>query len=122
MVFHYYAIIIYLRLSIIFCLSSKDIYLLLGISLSCSIGIVSKFFFCECSERFVNLLAILIPIKSPVASVVVWMTLFEEVLIASVSDYFSMIKNFFWLYLPLKLLLIFLPIFLPVFLGKDKKP
>ena len=48
-----------LRSSIIFCLSSADIYLSLGISLSCPFKIF---------ETFVILSAILLPIKSPVAS------------------------------------------------------
>ena len=66
-VLYYY---INLRSSITFCLSSGDIYLSFGISLSCSFVIVSELF---CNERlgtFVILLAILLPIKSPVASAV----------------------------------------------------
>ena len=66
-VLYYY---INLRSSIIFWLSSGDIYLSFGISLSCSFVIVSELF---CNERlgtFVTLLAILLPIKSPVASAV----------------------------------------------------
>ena len=66
-VLYYY---INLRSSIIFWLSSGDIYLSFGISLSCSFVIVSELF---CNERlgtFVILLAILLPIKSPVASAV----------------------------------------------------
>ena len=59
-----------LRSSIIFCLSSEDIYLSLDISLSCSFVLVSELFCSELLETFVILLAILLPIKSPVASVV----------------------------------------------------
>ena len=59
-----------LSLSIIACLSSGDTYLSLGISLSCSFVTVSEIFCCEFFETFVILLAILFPIKSPVASAV----------------------------------------------------
>ena len=63
-----------LKWSITFCLSFGDTYPSLGISLSCSFVTVSKFF-----ETPVILLAILLPIKSPVASAVSWSTLFEVV-------------------------------------------
>ena len=56
--------------SIFFCLSSEDIYLSLGISLSFSFLIVSKLFCCESFETFVILLSILLLIKSPIASAV----------------------------------------------------
>ena len=63
-----------LRLSIIFCLSSGDIYLSLGISigisLSCSFATVFKLFCCQFIENPVTLLEMLLPISSPVASVV----------------------------------------------------
>ena len=62
---HYYNIIFNLRLSVIFCLSSGDIYLSLGISLSCLFVFVSELF-CEFCETFV----ILSRIKSLVASAV----------------------------------------------------
>ena len=65
-----------LRSSIISCVSSGDIYISLGISLSCSFVTVSKLFS----------LAILLPIKSPAAPVVFSITLFEVVLTASVAD------------------------------------
>ena len=58
------------RLPIIFCLFSGDIYLSLGISLSRLFVTVSELFCCEVFEIFVNLLAILLSIKSPVASAV----------------------------------------------------
>ena len=57
-----------LRSSIIFCLSSGDICLSLGISWSCSFVIVSELFCCKALDIFVILSAILLPIKSPVAS------------------------------------------------------
>ena len=48
-----------LRSSIIFCLSSGDIYLSLSISLSCSFDPVSELFCCEVFETLVILSAIL---------------------------------------------------------------
>ena len=54
--------------SIIFCLSLENIYLCLGISLSCSF--LAELFCGDVCETFVILLAILLPIKSPVASAV----------------------------------------------------
>ena len=57
-----------LRLSIIFCFCSRDICIYLGISLSCSFVIVSELFCGELLQTFVILLAILLPIKSTVAS------------------------------------------------------
>ena len=45
-------------------------YLSLGISLSCSFVTVSELFCCEFCETFVILSAILLPIRSPVASAV----------------------------------------------------
>ena len=56
---------IHLRLSMIFCLSSGDIYISLGISLSSSFVTVSEFFCCKFSETLV----IFLPTKSPVVSV-----------------------------------------------------
>ena len=53
LIFHYYTIIIDLRLSAIFCLSSGDIYLSLGISLSFSFVIGSELFCCEFFGTFV---------------------------------------------------------------------
>ena len=69
-----------------FCLFSGDIYLSLGISLSFSFVTVSKLFCCKFFETFVILSVILLPIKSPVASSVFLMTIFKEVLSASVAD------------------------------------
>ena len=67
----------------IFCLSSGDIYLSSGISLSFLFVIVSKLFCCEFFEISVILSAILLPTKSPVASAVFWIALFEAVSNAS---------------------------------------
>ena len=52
-----------LRSSIILCLSSGDIYLSLGISLSCSFVIVSELFWSELLETFVILSATSLPTK-----------------------------------------------------------
>ena len=72
--FFFYILLLFLhinpRLSIIFCLSSRDIYLPLGISLSCSFITVSELFCGGFFENFLILLAILLPVKSPVASAV----------------------------------------------------
>ena len=56
--------------SIIFCLSSGDVYLSLGISLSFSFVIVSQLFCGEHHETFIILLPILLPIKSQIVSAV----------------------------------------------------
>ena len=72
--------IINLSSSITCCLFSGDIQTSLGISLSCSFVSVSELFYYESIEILVILLAILLPIKSTVASAVLWITLFEEVL------------------------------------------
>ena len=71
-----------LKSSIISCLSSGDIYL----SLLFSFITVSKLFCCEFCKTFMILLAILFPIKSPVAYAVFSMNLFEDFLGASVAD------------------------------------
>ena len=116
---------IHLSSSITSCPSSRDIYLSLGISLgiswSISLVTVSELFYCKIFETFVVLLAILLPIKSPVDSAVFSINIFEIILSASVADYLARSRSF-WLYLPLKVLLRFLPISLPMFLAKDKNP
>ena len=71
---HYY---INFRSSIIFCLSSGDIYLSLGISLSCSFVNVCELFCGEPLETLIILLEILLPIKSLVVSAVFWITFFK---------------------------------------------
>ena len=70
----------------IFCLSSRDMYLSLGISLSCLFVTVSELFCCEFFDTLVILLAVLLPIKSPVDSAFFWFFLFELVLSAPVAD------------------------------------
>ena len=49
--------------------------------------IVSELFCCEVFEDFIILSAIALPIKSPVASAVFWIALFEAVLSTSAADY-----------------------------------
>ena len=56
-----------LKSSIIFCVSSGDIYLSSVISLSCSFVTVSQLFCDKVFETFVILPSILLPIKLPVA-------------------------------------------------------
>ena len=56
-----------IRSSIIFCLFSGDKCFCLDIIWPCSFVTVSEFFYGEFFETFVILLAILLPIKSPVA-------------------------------------------------------
>ena len=74
-----------LRSSIISCLSSRNIYLSLCISLSCSI-FSSELFCGEVLETFVIPSAILFLIKSPVTSAVFSVALFEAVLSAFADD------------------------------------
>ena len=107
-----------LRSSIIFCLSSGDAYFSLRISMSCSFVIVFELLYGELLETLI-LLAILLPIKSPVVSVAFLIILFVEVLRASVADCLAWSRRY-WLYLPLKFLLIFLLIFFPTLLAKYK--
>ena len=57
-----------LRSSTVFYLSCGYIYLSLGIFLSCLFVTVSELFYGEVFEAFLISLAILLPIKSPVAS------------------------------------------------------
>ena len=73
-----------LRSSIIFCLSSRDVYNSLGISLSCSFVTVYKMFCCKVFETSIVESAITLPIKSPVASADFLISLFEAALSASV--------------------------------------
>ena len=109
-----------LKSLIIFCISYGDIYLFLDIFFikSCiffvSFSAVSELFSGEVFETFAILLlldlftrsAILLPIKSPFASAVFWIALFEAVLTASVADCLVWSRSF-WLHLLFKVLLIF---------------
>ena len=88
-----------LNSSIIYCLSSGGMYLFLGVALSTSTSVLSfgnssvDFF-----ETLVILSAILLPIKSPAASAVFWVPLFEGIFIASAVDFLALSKSF-WPYL-----------------------
>ena len=75
-----------LKSSKIFCLSSGDIYFSFGIFLPYLFITVSELICWEFFETFVILSAILLPIKSPVASSVCGIALFELVWSASVAD------------------------------------
>ena len=81
-----------LNSSVICCLSSGDMYLSLEVALSTS---TSVSLFCsslvDFFETLVILSAILLPIKSPVASAVFWIALFDAVLIASVVDFLAQV-------------------------------
>ena len=66
-------------------LFSGDIYLFLSLSSL----VVTELFYSEVFEIFVILSAILFPIKSPVASAVFLIALFEAVLSSSVVDYLA---------------------------------
>ena len=70
-------------------------------------------------ETFITMSAILLPTRLPVASAVFWITFFELVLSAPVAGFLAILRRF-WLYLPLKFLLIFLPIFYPYFTKRQK--
>ena len=70
----------------------ENIYLSLGISLSCSF--LTELFCGDVCETFVILSAILLPVKSPVASAVFWIGLFEAVLGASVADCLAWLRSF----------------------------
>ena len=71
-------------------------YLFLGVAISTSSSVslfceaFSDFFF----ETLVILWAILLPIKSPVASAVFWIAPFEAVFIASVLDFLALSRSF----------------------------
>ena len=78
---------------------------------SADMSFFRHFFIILMCNFFVILSAILLSIKSPVACAFFCITLFEEVLSASVADFLAW-SGSVWLHLPLKFLLIFLPIFL----------
>ena len=95
--------------SSVICFFSGNICLFFGISVS-SLA-TSKLLCDDCFETLVILSAILLPIKSPVAPAVFWITLFEAVFITCIVDFLALSKSF-WLYLLLK--------FLPTFLTNYK--
>ena len=71
---------------IIFCLTSGDLCLSSGIYLSCSLVTASELFCAELLETFGILLAILLLIKSLVASAVFLITLLKLVLSVFIAD------------------------------------
>ena len=80
-----------LNSSIICFLSSGDMYLFLGVVIFTSSSFVSSLL-CDSFvdfflETLVILSAILLPIKSPVASAIFWIALFDSVFISSVVDF-----------------------------------
>ena len=114
------------RSPIICCLFSGDIHFSFGIFLSrpifaFSFAVGSRLFFHEVIRTFIILSAILLPIKSPVASAVFFNYSFVSIFSVSVPDRLAWSKRF-WLYIVLTFLLIFLPIFLLIFLMKNKNP
>ena len=91
--------------SIICCLSSGDKYLFFGTSFRLALpasfeiylsASVSSFrnFFVDFFETLVVLSAILLPVKSSVASAVFGIALFEAAFIASVVDFLALSKSF----------------------------
>ena len=92
--------------SIIFFISSGDMYLFLGVAIHTSSSFVLSLLcnsFTDFFETLVILSAILLPTKSLVDSAVFWIALFEAVFIASVVDFLALSISF-WPYLLLKLL------------------
>ena len=75
------------------CLFSGDIYRSFGISISflCVFECNSFAAFCEdFFERYVFILAMLFPVKSPATHAVFWIILFEGAFIVSVADFLAL--------------------------------
>ena len=88
-------------------------YLFLGLVLSTFISVPSfGNSFVDFFKTLAILSAILLPIKSPVASAVFWIALFDAAFIASAVDFLALSRSFWPYYLLLKFLL--------MFLAKDK--
>ena len=124
MIFDYYIIILILihQLFVVFVL---DIYIFLLVSFfSSSVERISfkrsSFgdFGCNSVQTRVILSAILLPIKSPVASEVFWIALFEVLFITCVAGFLALSRSF-WPYI-LLILLENLVAFLLIFLASDK--
>ena len=103
-----------LNSSLICCLLSGDVYFCISLWTSSFSEYKEDFFEC------IILLAILFPFKSPVASAVFYIALFEAVFIASVVDFFALSRRF-CLYLLFKFLGTLVACVL-MFLVKDKNP
>ena len=84
-------------------------YIYFSFGTSTSLLASSKLVCGDFFETLVILSAILLPIKSPVASAVFWFSLFQAVFIAPAVDFLALSRSF-WLYLLLK------------FLAKGKNP
>ena len=92
--FHYYT---NLNSWIICCLSSGDIYLFFGTSFGLALAVFDSLFYAFLKTLVISS-AILLPIKSPVASAAFWISLIQAVFIASVVN-FSAVSRRFWLHL-----------------------
>ena len=68
LIFNYYTIILIFRSSTTFCVLSGERDIFLGVSLLFLFVTVSELFYCDFLRPISILLAILIPIKSPLAS------------------------------------------------------
>ena len=84
----------YLNSSIICCLFWGDIYLSFGISLLSSVFSALAALRLICDEAFVISSAILLPIKSSVASAVFLIALFEAVFIVFFVDLLALLRSF----------------------------
>ena len=109
------------RSSIIFYLFSRDIYFSLGISLSSSmfslsLSTTSDILGWSIFKTFLILSAIVLSIKSPIASVYFCIALFEAVISASVTDCLAWSRSV-WVYFPLQFLHIFLAMLFLLFLS-----
>ena len=84
------------------CIFSGDMYLFLGTFTSASTSLLASSFLAVLFvETLVISSAILLPMKSTVASAVFWIALFDAVFIATVVDFFSL-SICFWPYLLLR--------------------
>ena len=91
-IFFWYSIIILLYKFFVFLL---DIYIPLGISLSCSFVIVSELFCGELFDTYKVIFAILLPISLTVASAVFW---YSIIILLYYSQYINNFMYFFWRY------------------------
>ena len=111
-----------LRSSIISCIFSGGLYLSLGIFLSFSFTLSSsEFFCCKFFENFEILLAMLLPIKSAVASAFFLNYYFWSSFKCICCRLFGIIKKFLTIF-TIYVFTFFLSIFLPIFLANHKNP
>ena len=88
-----------LKSLIVCCLSSGDMYLFLWVvnstsSSSSLLLLLLMLLFDGFLETLVILSAILLPVKSPVASAVLWVALLDAVFIESVVDFLALLRSF----------------------------